>query len=228
MTAPWSLVDMRTMTRSLVGAAFGVLIVALTSCEKGPGVPPPASAASSSASKVAATADTTVLSVNLGSPAPDPCASSPKPPCLEPYSGPQDVSGAKSFLVLLDAASAPDGLSEKAVAQVIDGNVVMLQVATSQSAEHVISIFKLLVSKWGEPHQSNLDREWALVLQGNQGNKELFKTRVWSFSNLRVTYDPFPTLPGSQKGWITFETPRWQTAKAVNPENAASNPSKRF
>lgn len=216
------------MTRNLVGAAFGVLVVALTSCEKGPGLPSPEPAASASALKDAVTADTTVLSVKIGFAAPEPCASSPKPPCLEPYPGPQDVSGAKSFLVLLDSASAPNGLSDKALAQVIDGNIEMLQVATSQSAEHVNSIFQLLVSKWGEPHQSELDREWAAVLQGNQGNKELFKTRVWSFSNLRVTYDPFPTLPGSQKGWITFETPSWQKAKAVNPETPASSPSKRF
>ena len=216
------------MTRGLVVAAFSVLIVALASCEKEHGAPPPAPAASSSALKESATADTTVLGVRLGFAAPDPCASSPKPPCLEPYPGPQHVSEAKPFLVLLDSATAPDGLSTKALVQVIDGDAVMLHVATSQSAEHVISIFELLVSKWGEPHQSNLDREWATVLRGNQGDKELFKTRIWSFSNLRVTYDPFPTLPGSKTGSITFETPRWQAAKAVKPEIPASNPSRRF
>jgi len=215
------------MTRSLVGAGFGVLIVALTSCQEGPWVPPPAPAASSSALKDTATTDMTVLNVKLGSAAPDPCASSPKPPCLEPYPGPQDVSGAKRFLVLLDSASAPNGLSAKALAEVIDGNVVMLWVATSRSFEHRSSILKLLVSKWGEPHHE-LDWRWATLLKDHHLNAELYKTRVWSFSNLRVTYDPIIMDPPESTGSITFETPRWQNAKAVNPENPASNLSKRF
>lgn len=218
------------MARRLLGAAFGAVVIALTSCGKRPEAPPPASSASS-AFKVATTADTTVLKVNLGSTAPAPCASSPLPPCLAP-SNLKDEAGAKTVVVLLDSSSAPDGLAAKALAQIIDGSVERLVVATSQSDEHLISILKLLVSKWGEPHESKLPSEHASYFRGRpSANPEPFMSRVWNFSNLRVVYEPVPYTDrrdGPAYGTITFETPRWQKASAVSPEKRASSPSRGF
>jgi hypothetical protein len=237
-TQTWTPAGPTPWIRRLATFSLGVVSVSLASCDRSPEKTqhaPAEPAASAPAPPIRTTSDVTVLGIKLGAVAPAACELPTIFPCLGLGQGkpneasPQFIRAAGQEYVRLDPAITPDGVSTRALAGLIDGDVEMLLLATSKHPEHIASIFDQLEKKWGPPHRSELDLGWRTVLQGSRLNKEIFSTKIWDFSELRITYIPIPQ--SGDFGTILVETPASYSSQPEQLEgtaSGASGPPKRF